>query len=84
MVETSLDVHQSLIRFIAEKTGIEESKIRESSHFQDDLNLPKVELAEFLAHLEDHFKVHLKTDEIKSIQTVADLALIVTDHLNSL
>lgn len=79
-----MEIADTLKNLIADKTGIEFDKVKLESHFEDDLNLSKIELADFLNFLEDHFKINLQSREVINIKTVADLKNLIEDHLNEI
>lgn len=79
-----MEIADALKNLIADKTGIEFDKVKLESHFEDDLNLSKIELADFLNFLEDHFKINLQSREVINIKTVADLKNLIEDHLNEI
>lgn len=75
---------ETLKQLIAERTGIDAEKISPESHFEEDLNLSRIELAEFLTFLEDHFKIDLHHEDVVSLRTVADLKTLIQDELNEI
>ena len=79
-----MGVSETLKQLIADRTGIESDKILPSAHFEEDLNLSKIELADFLNFLEDHFKISLSRDDIINVKTVEDLENLVEDQLNEI
>lgn len=77
-----MEATETLEQLIADRTGIDLVKILPSSHFGEDLNISKLELADFLGFLEDHYKIDLHQDDIIKIETVEDLRNLIEDKLN--
>lgn len=73
-----------LKQLISERTGIDTSKVTIESHFGQDLNVSKIELADFLNYLEDYFKIDLHSEDVVNIETVSDLKNLIEDHLNEI
>lgn len=79
-----MEIVETLKQLISEKTGIDADKVTPESHFEQDLNISKIELASFLNFLEDHFKIDLHSEEVINIETVTDLKNLIEDHLNEI
>lgn len=79
-----MEIVETLKQLISEKTGIDADKVTLESHFEQDLNISKIELASFLNFLEDHFKIDLHSEEVINIETVTDLKNLIEDHLNEI
>jgi len=79
-----MGITDTLKHLIADKTGVESDKVTLESHFEEDLNLSRIELADFLNFLEDHFKINLQSRDVVNIKTVGDLKNLIDDHLNEI
>lgn len=79
-----MEIVETLKQLIAERTGTDSGKVKLESHFEQDLNISKIELANFLNYLEDHFKIDLHSEEVVNIETVSDLKNLIEDHLNEI
>lgn len=62
-------------KILMEKFGFELDEIKESSFFEDDLNMGEMELIELLEELDDELKVDLvsEKDNIDTVQDVIEL-----------
>jgi acyl carrier protein len=72
------DYNKELIKLISEKTGVEEEEITPESFFEEDLNIPELELIEILSDLEERYQVDL-LEEREKLDTVQDLADLLTE-----
>ena len=79
-----MGITDTLKHLIADKTGVESDKVTLESHFEEDLNLSRIELADFLNFLEDHFKINLQSRDVVNIKTVGDLKNLIYHHLNQI
>ncbi len=79
-----MEIADTLKHLIADKTGVESDKVTLESHFEEDLNLSRIELADFLNFLEDHFKINLQSRDVVNIKTVDDLKNLIEDHLDEI
>jgi len=79
-----MEIIETLKQLIAERIGIDSGKVTLESHLEQDLNISKIELANFLNFLEDYFKIDLHSEEVVNIETVSDLKNIIEDHLNEI
>lgn len=79
-----MKIEDVLKHLISEKTGVAEDKVFPNSHFEEDLNVSKIELAGFLLFLEDYFSINLRGDDIKNLRTVDDLRVVIEDQLDEL
>jgi acyl carrier protein len=79
-----MEIVETLKQLIAETTGIDSGTVQLESHIEQDLNISKIERAEFLNYLEDHFKIDLHSEEVANIETVSDLKNLIEDHLNEI
>lgn len=79
-----MEIAEALKKLIAERTGIDTSKVTLESYFEQDLNVSKIELADFLNYLEDYFKINMRSEDVVNIETVSDLKNLIEDHLNEI
>ncbi|MFA6981659.1 MAG: phosphopantetheine-binding protein [Patescibacteria group bacterium] len=72
------DYNRELIKIISEKTGVEIDEISPESYFEEDLNIPELELIEILTELEEKYQVDL-LEERENLTTVQDLSDLLTE-----
>lgn len=65
---------------LVDEMSIEESEIKESAEFVNDLGFNSLEIADLVSLLEEKFDVDLDEDKLKEIMTVKDLV----DYLETL
>ena len=62
---------------LVSELGLEESKINEDAHFEEDLDVDSLGVVELLMALEDEFDVTIPDEEAESIMTVGQAIDIV-------
>ena len=68
---------------LVSELGLEESKINEDAHFEEDLDVDSLGVVELLMALEDEFDVTIPDDEAESIMTVGQAIDLVHGKLGS-
>ena len=58
---------------LADEFEVEANEIAEDKSIKDTLNLDSISLVDLVALIEEEFSVKIKGDEMKKIQTFADL-----------
>ncbi len=72
---------KKIIEAIAEILGLPVADIDVESHFQDDLGLNPIEIADLLGNLTDKFNIVFDPSEPGQVKTVADLTELIEDKL---
>lgn len=67
---------------IADSFGFDPSDIQPDFDLRQDLNASELELADFMALLEQEFHVEISAEEIRGLVTVSDLHELLLDKLN--
>ncbi|MDR1375405.1 MAG: acyl carrier protein [Holosporaceae bacterium] len=57
---------------IADKLGVEASKVKEEARFIDDLGADSLDTVELVMTLEEEFDIEISNDEGQEIQSVGD------------
>lgn len=70
-----------IIKAIAEHLGLSPDDLDRGANLRDELNLGPIELNDLLSNLSQKFNVTFKSDEVKSIQRVDDLIVLIEDNL---
>lgn len=68
-------------QIIAEKLGIDESKVVKEASFTEDLGADSLENVELVMALEDEFGIEIPDEEAQKIKTVADAIQYVNKNL---
>ena len=72
-----------LIGVLVSELELEESKLKEDAHFEEDLDVDSLGVVELLMALEDEFEVTIPDDEAESIMTVGQAIDLVHGKLGS-
>lgn len=72
---------KKILEAIAESLGLPVADIDVESHFQDDLGLNSIEIADLLSNLADKFNIVFDPSEPSQVKTVADLTELIEDKL---
>jgi acyl carrier protein len=68
---------------IADSFGFDDpSEIQPDFDLRQDLNATELELADFIAKLEQEFQVEISAEEIRALTTVQELYELMSDKLN--
>lgn len=71
-----------LSEVLVSELGLEESKITEEAHFEEDLDVDSLGVVELLMALEDEFGVKIPDEEAESIVTVGQAVDLVHQKVN--
>ncbi len=69
-----LDVVKEIMMDIV---GFEEGEILLESHLYHDLDLDSLDMSQILLGLENHYKISIENEEIKTVETVSELIHIL-------
>jgi acyl carrier protein len=75
------EVAQRLEVVLVSELGLDEDKIREDAHFEEDLDVDSLGVVELLMALEDEFEVKIPDEEAESIVTVGQAIDLVHQKL---
>jgi len=67
-------------RLAVEVLGVDDSEITPDTSFQDDLNVEVMEFADFLAAVEEHFKIEIPVGKARKFVTVGDVVDFINDY----
>ena len=63
-------IAERLSGVLISELGLDESKIKEDAHFEEDLDVDSLGVVELLMALEDEFDVKIPDEDAESIMTV--------------
>jgi len=66
------DIKSKVVSIIVEKLGIDESEVRESASFAQDLGADSLDTVELIMEFERVFNVSIPDDAAEKIETVKD------------
>lgn len=69
MNDITLKIHQ----FIEDKLGVEESSIKDTASFYDDLAVDSLDFCELMVDVEKEFDIQIPDDMYEKIKTVGSL-----------
>lgn len=75
------EVAKRLENVLVAELGLDEEKITEEAHFEEDLDVDSLGVVELLMALEDEFDVKIPDEEAESIVTVGQAIDLVHDKL---
>jgi acyl carrier protein len=75
------EVADRLSEVLVSELGLEQSKISEEAHFEEDLDVDSLGVVELLMALEDEFGVKIPDEEAESIMTVGQAIDVVYGKL---
>ncbi|AEH51860.1 acyl carrier protein [Pseudothermotoga thermarum] len=67
------EVLEKVTKIIAEKLGISESEVKETSKLIDDLNADSLDLVDLVMAVEENFGVKIDDSDLDKITTVKDV-----------
>jgi acyl carrier protein len=76
------EVSERLTVVLVSELGLDESKIRDDAHFEEDLDVDSLGVVELLMALEDEFDVKIPDEEAESIVTVGQAVDLVHKKLS--
>jgi len=76
------EVSERLTGVLVSELGLDESKIRDDAHFEEDLDVDSLGVVELLMALEDEFDVKIPDEEAESIVTVGQAVDLVHKKLS--
>lgn len=65
---------------IVEQLGVEESAVKESATFIDDLSADSLDIVELVMSLEEEFGIEIPDTEAEKIVTVGDVVKYINEH----
>ena len=83
MSKSREEIVERLVAYLSE--NLEEAPsapITAESGLVKDLNLDSIQSFEMVADLEDHYDISIPLDDMQRLETVGDLASVVTEILN--
>lgn len=75
------EVSDRLTDVLVSELGLEEDKITDDAHFEEDLDVDSLGVVELLMALEDEFDVKIPDEEAESIVTVGQAVDLVHEKL---
>ena len=82
-LETKMDskeAFEKVKKIIAEQLGVDESEIKDESHFIDDLGADSLDTVELVMALEEEFGIEIPDESAEKIQTVGDVRKFIEEH----
>jgi acyl carrier protein len=76
------DVSERLTGVLVSELGLDETKIKDDAHFEEDLDVDSLGVVELLMALEDEFDVKIPDEEAESIVTVGQAVDLVHKKLS--
>jgi acyl carrier protein len=76
------EVSERLTGVLVSELGLDESKIKDDAHFEEDLDVDSLGVVELLMALEDEFDVKIPDEEAESIVTVGQAVDLVHQKLS--
>ncbi len=67
------EVLQKVTKIIAEKLGVSESEVKETSNLTEDLNADSLDLVDLVMAVEENFAVKIQDSDLEKISTVKDV-----------
>lgn len=71
---------EKIKEFIADKLGVEVSKLTDDARFVDDLGADSLDAVELFMQLEDEFCVEISESEAQNMQTVKDVIDFIQEN----
>ncbi len=73
------DISEKISELIADKLGVESSKINNDAKFVEDLGADSLDTVELIMQLEDEFNLEIPDEEAEKLTTVG----LVIDYIKS-
>ena len=75
------EITERLTGVLVSELGLEQDKIKDEAHFEEDLDVDSLGVVELLMALEDEFDVKIPDEEAESIVTVGQAIDLVQGKL---
>ncbi len=75
------EIAERLTGVLVSELGLEQDKIKDEAHFEEDLDVDSLGVVELLMALEDEFDVKIPDEEAESIVTVGQAIDLVQGKL---
>ncbi|MBI5151840.1 MAG: acyl carrier protein [Candidatus Pacebacteria bacterium] len=79
--EARLSMFKKLQTICSAVVGVEESEVKPSSHFYDDLGVSIDELAEIITRTSQAFDIKIQKEDVETISTVGDLLEFIEEQM---
>jgi acyl carrier protein len=63
---------EKLKEIVADKLGVDQDEVTETSNFKEDLQADSLDLFEIVMALEEEFGISISNEDVETIQTVGD------------
>lgn len=73
-------VFDSVRKIITEQLGTEDSEIRLSSSFVEDLGADSLDVVELIMAFESEFDIEIPDEDVEGIETVEDAVNYIKEH----
>ncbi|XVN41490.1 MAG: acyl carrier protein [Rickettsia endosymbiont of Argas persicus] len=79
-MNTTDNIEQEVIKIIAEKLNLDESKINKSSSFADDLKADSLDTVELMMEIEAKCGIDISDEEAAKLKTVENVIDYIKKH----
>lgn len=79
-----MEPEKELLDLVSQRTGWEAAKLSDTLEFENDLNLGREELIDFITEVEKRFQVTFTDGQIAEIKTIAGLKELLLERLGVL
>ena len=76
------DIESRMKALLVSELGLDEDKITNEAHFEEDLEVDSLGVVELLMALEDNFGVQIPDEEAEQLTTVGEAVDLVEQKLN--
>ncbi|AGF47010.1 acyl carrier protein [Candidatus Kinetoplastibacterium desouzaii TCC079E] len=73
-------IEQRVKKIVAEQLGVNESDVKDSSSFVEDLGADSLDMVELVMALEDEFETEIPDEEAENISTVQHAVDYILSH----
>ena len=74
------DTLEKISELVADKLGVEASKVNAEAKFVEDLGADSLDTVELIMQLEDEFNLEIPDDEAEKLTTVGSVAEYIDAH----
>ena len=74
------EIASRLKAIIVDKVGVEESEVRETASFTNDLGADSLDTVELIMEFEKEFGISIPDDQAEKIGTVQDAVAYIEEH----